>query len=313
MVVGIGAGGALGVAFEVTQGTYIAPTKFVPIDSESLQYQQDTVWRRPIRYTAEILGAVAGNSHVEGDLTLDCTEDVLLYFLRAARTTCVKTGTTPNFTYVFTPTPAAVPVKTLSIAVDRNGMVHGYVGCIVSSFTISISDGALKLNANIVGNNEAAQAAFTGVTWPTVAPFGMGLYSIEIPTSTAVFDTDTFSFQVEDNASPQYRLKNTGTGAQFVAFGERATTMSVERDFQDRTEYDAFKTLTSKSISLKAIRDINHSIQIDMPASIVNTYEVGLSGQGDLLRARVAYNGTVGPGGGSYTITVKTSEDITVP
>jgi hypothetical protein len=313
VTVGIGAGGALGVALEAVQGTYLAPTKFVPIDSEGLQYQQDTVWRRPIRYTAEILGAVAGNSHVEGDITLDCTEDVLIYFLRASRSTCVKTGTTPNFTYTFTPNALAVPAKTMSVSVDRNGMVHGYTGCIVSSFTISIDSGALKLNASIVGNTEAAQSALTGVTWPTVAPFGMGLYSIEIPTTTAVFDTDTFSFQVEDNATPQYRLKNSGTGAQFVSFGERATTMSVERDFQDRVEYDAFKVLTSKSITLKAIRDINHSIQIDMPAAIVNTYSVGLSGQGDLLRAAVAYNGVVDGTGKSYLITVKTSEDITVP
>jgi hypothetical protein len=313
MVVGIGAGGALGVAFETTQGTYLAPTKFVPIDSESLQYQQDTVWRRPIRYTAEILGAVAGNSHVEGDLTLDCTEDVLIYFLRAARTTCVKTGTAPNFTYTFTPTAAAVPAKTLSIGIDRNGMVHGYTGCIVSSFTISIEDGALKLNASIVGNTEAAQSVFTGVTWPTVSPFGMGLYSIEIPTATAVFDTDSFNFQVEDNAEPQYRLKNTGTGAQFVAFGERSTSMSVERDFENRTEYDAFKTLTSKSITLKAVRGINNSIEMIMPASIVNTYEVGLSGQGDLLRASVNYNGVVDATGKSYSIIVKTQEDIVVP
>lgn len=313
MTVGIGAGGAMGVAFEVTQGTYIAPTKFIPIDNESLQYQQDTVWRRPIRYTAEILGAVAGNAHVEGDITMDCTEDVLLYFLRGARTSCVKTGTTPNFTYTFIPTAAAVPAKTLSISVDRNGMVHGYTGCIVSSFTISIEDGALKLNASIVGNNEAAQGALTGVTWPTVAPFGMGLYTLEIPTTTAVFDTDSFSFQVEDNAEPQYRLKNTGIGAQFVAFGERSTTMSVERDFEARTEYDAFKTLTSKSITLKATRTANNVVQIDMPASIVNTYEVGLSGQGDLLRASVAYNGVVDGTGKSYQLIVKTQEDITVP
>lgn len=313
MVVGIGAGGALGVALEVTQGTYVAPTKFVPIDSESLQYQQDTVWRRPIRYTAEILGAVAGNAHVEGDLTLDCTEDVLLYFLRAARTTCVKTGTTPNFTYTFTPTAAAVPAKTMSIGIDRNGMVHGYVGCVVSSFTISIEDGALKLNASIVGNNEAAAAAFSGVTWPTVAPFGMGLYTMEIPTATAVFDTDSFSFQVEDNAEPQYRLKSTGIGAQFIAFGERATTMTVERDFEARTEYDAFKTLTSKSITLKAVRSANNSVEIVMPASIVDTYEVGLSGQGDLLRGSIAYNGVVDGTGKSYSIVIKTQEDITVP
>src|SRR6266542_50744 len=168
------------------QGVYVLPSKFIPIDSESLQYQQATVWRRPIRKTTEILGGIAGNANVAGDLVLDATEDVVLYFLIAARTACVKTGTSPNFTYTFTPTALATPVKTLSIAVERNGMAFGYVGCIVSSISFRIEDGALKLTASIVGNDEAAQSALTGIVWPTVQPFGMGQYSIEIPTGTPV-------------------------------------------------------------------------------------------------------------------------------
>lgn len=313
MAVGIGAGGAVGIAPEAVQGTYLAPTKFVPIDSESMQYQQDTVWRRPIRKTAEILGAIAGNAHVEGDLSFDATEDVVLYFLLASRTTCLKTGTaSPGFTYTFTPTPAAVPVKTLSIAVERNSETFGYVGCVVSSFTFSIEDGALKMSVSIVGNNEASQADLAGITWPTVIPFGAGAYKMEIPTAAQVFDTDAFSFQVEDNAEPQYRIKDTGQGAQFTAFGERSTTLSVERDFETRTEYDSFKSLTAKSITLKATRSVNNSIEIITPAAIIDTYELGLSGQGDLIRGSVSYNGVVDAVGKSYSIIVKSQEDVTV-
>jgi hypothetical protein len=35
---GLGGGGSVGLAFETTMGTYIAPTIFVPIISESLEY-----------------------------------------------------------------------------------------------------------------------------------------------------------------------------------------------------------------------------------------------------------------------------------
>jgi hypothetical protein len=48
-----------------------------------------------------------------------------------------------------------------------------------------------------------------------------------------------------------------------------------------------------------------------MPAAIKDTYEVGLSGQGDLIRASVAYNGVLDSTGNAYTITVKTQQDIT--
>jgi hypothetical protein len=139
----------------------------------------------------------------------------------------------------------------------------------------------------------------------------MGQYSIEIPTATPVTDTDTFEFQVEDNAEPQYRLKSTGRAAQFVKFGEREVTLSLERDFQTRTEYDAFKALTSTSITLTASKGANNSISILVPATIRDTYEVNLDGQGDLVRASVEFQCLVGPSTPAYTLVAKTQENIT--
>ena len=310
MSVGIGAGGLMGVALETTPGTYQAPTKFVPFESESLQWQQDTQWRRPIRQTADIVGGVPGNAHVEGDIELEALEDCILYFLYATRATVVKSGTTPNWIYTFTPNPNAVPTKTMSITVVRNGVVFGYVGCIVSSFTISIEDGMLKFKCSIVGLDEATQTVPTA-TWPTTTPFSAGMYSVQIPTATQVFDADTFEFQVEDNADPQYRLKSSGRGASFVAFGERNVTCNVERDFADRTEYDLFKSVTASSLTLLASKGVNNSVQIDMPATIRDTYEVGLSGQGDLVRGSIAYQGVLDATGKSYQLTIKAQETIT--
>jgi hypothetical protein len=51
MTVGIAACGSIGIALEDVPGVYAAPTKFFPVLSESLQYQQETIWRRPIRKT----------------------------------------------------------------------------------------------------------------------------------------------------------------------------------------------------------------------------------------------------------------------
>src|ERR1043166_1253023 len=39
-----------------TPGTYTAPTKFVPFMSESLTSTQATIWRRPIRQSADVIG-----------------------------------------------------------------------------------------------------------------------------------------------------------------------------------------------------------------------------------------------------------------
>jgi hypothetical protein len=309
---GTGAGGFLGVALEETSGTYTAPTKFVPITSESLAFTQDTVWRRPIRQSADIVGAVEGDGRVEGDISMEAFEDVVAVMLQAARTTFTTAGTTPNFTYTFTGSAEAIPTNTLSITVVRNGEVFGYTGCVISSFVFTIDSGQLMFNPTILGRDEAEQGAPVP-TWPTgiqTVPYGSGSYSIQIPTATQVFDADGFEFTVDDAAEAQYRLRDDTNGATFVAYGERAVTLSLDRDFEDRADYDAFRALTASSVTLLASKGANNSIQLDIPAAIKDTYEVGLSGQGDLIRASIAYNGVLDSSGKAYTVTVKTQVDL---
>jgi len=292
-------------------GTYVAPTKFFPFNNESLKFVQETVWRRPIRKSADIIGAVQGNAHVEGDIEMEALEDVVPYFLLASRTSCAKTGASPNFVYTFTPTPAGLPVRSLSITIERNtGVVFGYVGCVVSQFKFSISDGLLMFSVSIIGQDEASQStpvpAFT-----TTVPFGAGQYSVEIPTASAVFDVDTFEWTCNDNATAQFRLKNTGRGAQFVSYGERAMGLTCERDFVTRADFDAFKALTSQTITITASKGVNNLITLLTAVAIKDTYEVALSGEGDLVRASLAYQIPIDGSGNSYNITIKTQEQLT--
>lgn len=309
MVYGVGAGGIMGIALEVTSGTYVAPTKFVPFNSEGLNYVQATNWRRSIRDSPDVNFAVAGDAHVEGDIEMDATDDILPYFMNASRMTVVKTGSTPNFVYTGTPNANATPAKTLSITIVRNSQVFAYTGCVVGSFTFSMDEGTLTYAVSLVGNDEATQSAPTP-TWPTTTPFGAGQYTVEIPTGSTITEVDTFEFQVEDNAEPQFRMKNTGRGAVFVKFGEREVTTTVERDFQTKTDYDAFKAMTSQSLSITASKGANNSVALVMPVSIKDTYEVNLSGQGDLVRGSISYMNMVGAATPTYTLTVKSQENL---
>lgn len=292
-----------------TPGVYAPPVKYIPFTGDGLKYLQGTDWRRPIRNTPGIVGAIPGDSHVEGDLTFELLSDTCLYFLQASRCTVVKTGTGP-YTYVYTPAPIAVPSRTLSITIVRNGVVFGYVGCVVGSFKITINNGVLEMTASIIGRDEASQSAPTAV-WPTTTPYGAGSYSFQIPTATQQFDADTFEFSSNDNANAQFRIKNTGTGAQFVSFGESAAEIKTDRDFLNRTEYDAFKALTAKSITFIASKSANESITIVMPVAVTNTYETNIGGQGDLVRATMLYEGVIDGAGKAYQVTcVSPTENV---
>lgn len=291
-------------------GVYVAPTKFFPFTAESLKFMQATQWRRPIRKSADIIGAVPGDVHIEGDIEMECLEDVVPYFLLAGRTSLVVSGSSPNFVYTFTPTPVAIPPRTLSITIERNtGQVFGYVGCVVGQFKFGINSGLMTFTASVVGRDEASQATPTP-TFTTTTPFGAGQYSFEIPTGSPVLDTDTFEWTCQDNATPQYRLKSTGRGAQFIAFGERDITVTAERDFTTRADYDAFKALTSQSITITGTKGVNNSVSLLTPVSTKDTYEVAMPGQGDLVRAQIQYQNPIDGTGKSYQITVKTQEVI---
>jgi len=315
MAPGTGAQGFIGAAIEVTSGTYVAPTHYIPIESESVQWVQDTVWRRPIRQSADIIGAVPGNGRVEGDLSMEAFENIVALFLRCGRTTTVKSGTTPNFTYVFTGSPNATPNKTLSLTVVRNGIVFGYTGMVMGSCSFTIEDGLLKFNPTMLGRDEATQSLPTAA-WATGIqsnPYGAGMYKIEIPTATQVFDSDGFDLSIDDGAEAQYRLKDTSRGAQFISFGERSVTLNLERDFETRAQFDVFKNLTAAGVTLIATKGTNNNITFEIPAAIIDTYEMSMGGQGELLRATTTYNGVLDPVGNAYKITVKTQEDLAVP
>ena len=305
MPVGIGAGGFVGLGLESTPGTYASPDKFFPIRSENLLWQQETNWRRVIRGTADVIGAVPGDGHVEGDIETEALEDVLPWFLAIARGTLTEdTGV-----YTFVPSNAAVPSRTASITVVRNDVVFGYTGIVVSSMSFTIDNGMLVSSFSLLGQEEEEQSAPTP-TYDDTGPFGAGTYNVQIPTGTTVEDTDNLTLEINDNGEVQNRLLDR-RGAAFVSYGERDVSASVDRDFTSRAEYDSFKAYTAEELTIRTEKESDEFIQFLLRSSIKDSFDIGLSGVGDLIRASTQYVATDTPAGdGSYEITVGTDEVV---
>jgi hypothetical protein len=312
MAYGIGGGGFAGLAVESVANTYVAPTFFFPFLTESLSHKQATQWRRPIRSNVDNLGGVPGDVHTEGDIELEGLAEPLVYFHKASRATMVKTGTGP-YTYTFTPNANATAGTTLSITIVKNGEVFGYTGCVVGSFKYTIDNGQLKATMTIRGSDEASQTLPVPTFSGQAQVFGAGDYTVEIPTATQVFDMDSFEWSVEDNAEPQFRMRSGGNrGAQFMKFGERTVTLSTERDFQTRADYDAYKALTAQSITIKATKATGEEVKILMPVAVKDSYEVNLGGQGDLVRGRISYQGVYDSATSkAYELAIKSLVNIT--
>lgn len=316
MPVGLNAAGVVGIARETTLGTYVAPQKFVPVRSETLEANNELIERRVIRNLAGLVGVRGGNLHYAGDVEIEVTDDVLPYFLNAGRTIGVKGGVGPNFTYTFTPAHSALPSRGLSITVMRNGETFGFRGCIIGGFNFSLDNGLLIATMSVLAPQESVQSDPTP-TWPTSEPFSPGEYTVEIPTATPVCDVDmSFELSIDDGGTPEFRMCGTRE-AEFVRFGERSVSLSLTRDFESRTDFDNFKTVTSQSVHIRAERtlptpNVNRFVDFVLGTAYKNSYSVGLAAQGDLTRAEIEYIVTSG-GTPEYTIAIGTSEDITTP
>src|SRR3954462_9218480 len=270
----------------ITPNTYAAPTKFFRIRSEGLGFKQATQWRRTIGLSGDNQGAIAGNVNTEGDISMEAMHDVCPYFHLVSRASVVKTGAGP-YVYTITPTPDATARKTMSITIVRNGVIFGYTGCVVGSYNYTIDSGAVVVTWSIKGSDETTQT-LPVPTFVDTPVFGAGMYEFQIPTPTVSTDISAFTFSVDDSAEPQFRFKNTGRGAQFMKFGERNVTCALTRDFQDRTDYDAWKALTGQTFQMTCAAGGN-SIVLTAPSMIKDTYELGLSAQGDLITASINY------------------------
>jgi hypothetical protein len=312
MPVDIQATGFVGIAFETTAGTYVAPTKFFPIRSESMAFTQDNQERRVIRGIADRLGMVAGPAAVEGDLEMEILHDVLPYLLYASRNTVVKTGAGP-YTYTTTPLHGALPVtqRTVSVTVVKDGVAFAYTGCVVGSMSMTVDAGVLVGTFSLRGRDEASATVPAAPVFSSSEPFGHGAYTIGNPTGTTVFDVDTFTLNIEDNATSENRLSNT-RGAQFVRFGERSVSLAMTRDFQDRTEYETWKLLTARSVTVAAASGAN-SVTARVHRGIKSAYNTGgLGTQGDLVRAEITYEGMYDAASSkAYEFIVVTTENIT--
>jgi hypothetical protein len=316
MTYAVGAQGFIGIEAESTPGTYIAPTIFLPLLEESLSFNQVQIQRRPLRGIADMSGMLPSDQSVTGSMKVEITHDTLPAILRCARCTGVKTGAGP-FTYTFTPNALAVPAKTMSITVVRHTTagIFGFTGCVVSSMKFAMEDGILTGEFGIVGRGEATQSLPTP-TYVTTAPPATGQFDLKFAGVSST-DADSFELNIDDKAEPQFRMQGGGVRtAVFVKYGEREITAAINRDFQDRTDFDAYKAMTAQAIDLNCVQTATSAeVNFNVPTAIKDTYAIeGLKGQGDLVRANISYQGVYDTvTSRAYQIVCKSAATLTIP
>src|SRR6266496_1991634 len=309
MPVDIAGNGAVWIGIETTYGTGVDPTAsgvgvWCPIISESLAYTEDKYYSPQIRQSAIVSDVKQSYYHVEGDIVLEVDSNHLPYFLYASRHTVTKTGAGP-YTYSAVPTNvgATYPggsAKGLSIYVLRAGVGFLYTGCVVNNWEFTIENGVLRATLGILGLSEVDPASSSPTTsWVDPLLFGANAHTIYVDAAglTPAFASadstfNGFTWRANYNGSAQNRIVPTRS-ATYIAYGETEATYETELDFVSKTEYTNMKNNTLRAIRLASLNGgaslgaATNGVQITTYRSNYDVYQVGLSGIGDLIMARV--------------------------
>lgn len=331
MPAGIGAGGAVGLAFETVMGTWTTPTIWLPIISESLQYQENKYYSPQLRQQAMVSDVRQSYYSVSGDIVWEVDSNLLPYMMYASRHTITKTGASAPFLYKFVPSAAGATStatgtttpKTLSITVIRNGVYFAYAGCTLGSYEFTIEDGVLRCTSNVLGTSETTPGSSPTPTWVAPKLLGAAAHSVYVAASAttptfgaASIDFNGFTFTANHNAEAQNRII-AARSASYVKYGETEATVASELDFIDKTEYDNFKAATQKAIKLESIGDAvafassADAVRIQVNRAAYDTYEVGMGGIGDLIMAGFSARVLNITGGNAYSVEVQSSTNIT--
>jgi hypothetical protein len=264
-------------------------------------------------------GKTPGRHHVAGDITMEALPQVMAYFLIASRwgANVQKTGASAPFTYS-AKDDKVVHLKSnhrsLSLSVVRAGVDFAYIGCQVVQTTISFGDGGVPMvTYSIIGMRQSDDHTPGTPVAPTELPFSVSECELRIAGSIrGDIDAESAEIVLNDNGEPRFNLTGQDQ-ADYVRFGEFIGEGSFEIDFESKADYAIWVARTAQEIILECNKSANQQFELEFHGAMYDTFEVGLTGIGDQVRAsaatRAVYNVAATE---AARMTIITDEDITL-
>lgn len=260
-----GIGGQLGVATEETYGTYKAPTKFLPFDSESIALDQNYIKNQALRAGRM---AQAKNLHrkttrtVAGDFStklFDQGMGILFNQLHGNSVSPTKVAEKSEEVYKQVHAIGLTDPygKSLTLQVGRpgtKGTVHpfSYLGCKVMSISISIeAQGEAMVSVSVDGQDETTAQTLGSATYDAdTLPFTFQEMLVKFGEEQAAnVRSITLNIGVP-MSTDRYHLGNSGKKDQPISNALVELTAEAELEFADLTDHTRFKNEDVVKLSL---------------------------------------------------------------
>lgn len=277
----VGAKGVLGFAKEVTWGTGLAPTTYIPFSSESFKDGPEFMSEAQIRGILDSDPQYKGMEVVSGAFSGVAYPNILGALLRAALGAPVTSGAGP-YTHVYTPVQAAfsadAALPPYSFTVNRDGVqVNRYEGMVCNKFGLKFTQGGLlTYDTGWIGRDVTYQSAPT-VALPGDVPFQ--LTAAVQRNATAYAELQDFSIDITNSIEGVKLINNSDKIGRIVWSGKRTISLSLTADFANQLLYDDFKLGTVKPWLFVFTQGAS-ILSIAIPAVLIKDAAANVGGDG---------------------------------
>lgn len=251
-----GIGGQLGLAEEVTYGTFVAPARWYEFNNENVNYERERIDSAGIRAGRRVLHRWAqGVQRVQGSIVMECAPQGFGLIWKHILGSVVTSGTNP---YTHTATPGDLAGKSLSIQIGRpdiGGTVRpfSYLGCKVTSAQLACALNQFALlTLNVYGAHEDTSQTLGTASYPaTLTPFAFTAGSLTI--AAAAYDIQQFQMTIDNGLAINRHFIRATTPErpkEPLEQARRGITGTLTSDFVDLTAYNRFVNGTEAAMVL---------------------------------------------------------------
>lgn len=313
----LGALGYVGYGIEVTEGTQVAPTKYLPVSSFSFEDTNDFIVPDQIRHSRDNYIAMAAPYSVSGTMEMELIPNGTAHLLKSAFAASIVTSAYAGGGYQHVYTPAATE-QTFSFESSANDvLVMRYGGCRVNTIEVKAAFGEIvTASFGIEGVNRVKQGSASTPTYVNTVPFHFSGVDIKVSSGTLLTNVKDFTFGVNNNIERIGTLRKTRSWKR-MDLGKREVTLALTMDFQDTAEYDRFLNETIFDVDLHMTGPVGvgmtspSTLRIQLPNVRWNKVGVPLSA-GDMLEQAVEALVVAPIGGNIFTATFVNDEATVV-
>lgn len=315
---GLGALGYVGYGVESTEGTAVAPTKFLPVTSFSFEDSNDFIVPDQIRHSRDRYIAMAAPYAVSGTMEMELIPTDVAHLLKSGFAATVNTSAYGGGGYQHVLTPASTEQTFTFESSASDVLIMRYAGTRVNTIEIKAAFGEIvTASFGLEGLSRAKQGGITSPTYTNVVPFHFSGVDIKVASGSFLATVKDFTFGVNNNIERIGTLRKTRSWKR-LELGMREVTLALTIDFTDTSEYDRFLNETIFDVDLHMQGPVltgmgsNPSVlRIQVPNVRWNKVNVPLSA-GDYLEQSVEALIVAPIGGDIFTATLVNNEQ-TVP